>query len=51
LTRDLAKIEPYNIPLIIFNFDQGGVGAGSFSNAADKKGIYFTTQLLWDKLY
>ena len=43
LTRDLAKIEPYNMPLIIFNFDQQGIGGSSYVNAADKKGMYFTT--------
>jgi len=46
LARDLGKIEPYNIPLIVFNFDetggQGGVGSSS-SVSNEKKGMYFTT--------
>jgi len=50
LTRDLVKILPYNLPIIILNFDsEGGIGAGS--SITDKKGMYFTTQEIWDKLY
>jgi len=53
LTRDLVKILPYSLPIIILNFDssggEGGLGAGS--SIKDKKGMYFTTQEIWDKLY
>jgi hypothetical protein len=44
LTRDLSKLVPYNIPIIIFNYDQFG---SVNENQSDKKGMYFTTKDIW----
>ena len=46
LAKDMSKIEPYDFPLIIFNFD-----IGSSNTNKDTKGIFFTSKELWDKLY
>ena len=55
LAKDLNKLGPYNFPLIIFTFQQVGVNiqygsSQQMSGYVDRKGMYFTTNALFDKL-
>jgi hypothetical protein len=50
LCQDLSKIEEYDIPLIIFNFNL--VKSHSYNIfSRQEKGMYFTTQAIWKELY
>lgn len=46
LTKDLSKLLPYTIPIILFNFN---LITGPISNA-EKRGLYFTTKPIFDQL-
>jgi hypothetical protein len=46
LTKDLSKLLPYTIPIILFNFN---LITGPISNA-EKRGLYFTTRPILDQL-
>lgn len=47
LTKDLSKLLPYTIPIILFNFN---LITGPISNA-EKRGLYFTTRPILDQMF
>jgi hypothetical protein len=49
LTKDLSKLLPYTIPLLVFNFNL--VTGAQSAKGSEKRGLYFTTKKIWDALF
>ena len=49
LTKDLGKLMPYTMPIIIFNFNL--ISGSQISSGSEKRGMYFTTKPIWDQLF
>ena len=50
LCQDLSKIEAYDIPLIIFNFNLVKTHTQNNIFSRQEKGMYFTTDTIWNQL-